>query len=166
MTLGHAVLTALGVVVAAGAVALSYVFAGTGATLVCAGLVWVILLIALRAALPSRTERPVTEQRGQRPGRSASYPSLSRIETAVSTAPTSARGYDIGLRPLVWRLALARTITRHGVDEHRAEQLIRDAVGEELWPWLRPAWPPSSETREGGIDHVTLRTLVRRLEEL
>lgn len=166
MTLGRAVLIALGAVLAAGAVALSCVFAGAGAALVCAGLVWVILLIGLRAALPSRTERPVTEQRGRRPSRSTSYPSLSRIETAISSAPMSARSYDIGLRPLVWRLALARTITSHGVDEHRAERLIREAVGEELWPWLRRSWPPSSETRDGGIDNETLRALVRRLEEL
>lgn len=164
--MARVVLIVVGVVLAAAIVALSYLYGGAGAGLLTAGLVWIAVLIVVRVSLPRAPEPRQAPPRPRPPERNAAYPGLNKIELALLTASTSARDYDIGLRPLLWRLALARMVTTHGVDEERAGQLVRESVGEEFWPLVRPVWPPASASRTGGVDSARVRALVERVEEL
>lgn len=160
-------LLGFGVLFAVGVVLVGYTFAGPGGALLAFGIAWAGVLLGMRLFVPTPADPPAGPRR-RRDERldNAAFPAFRQIETALLSAGASAREYDIKTRRLLGRLAVNRVVASRGVGEDEAWPLLRAHVGEQLWPWLRPSWPPSGDAEGGGIDAPTLTALVRRLEEL
>lgn len=160
-------LLGVGVVFGGGVVLVGYTLAGAGGALLAFGVAWTGVLLGMRLYVPDAAEPPPrTPRRRGSAVDNAAYPAFRQIETALLSAGASAREYDIKTRRLLGRLAVSRVVAARGVSEDEAWPVLRAHVGERLWPWLRPSWPPSGDADAGGIDRRTLAALVRRLEEL
>lgn len=174
-------MTSRRVVLAAGLVvlpllvlAVGLALAGVGGLVVAAGAVWVVLLGALRARLSAdhRTAPVLLRAPPRRPN--LAYPSYRRIESALFAASTSRREYDTGARPMLRRLAAARLNSspvsgdpeRDPLGDDPERDPLPNHVPEKQWEWLRPVWPPSANSRTGGIDRDTLAAIVTTLEDL
>lgn len=148
-----------------GLLSLAGLLGGAGGLLVAATAVWLAALLAVRASLRTSRE-PVpapADVRARTPG--SPFPSFAAIEQALSWGAVSRRHFDTGLRPLLWRLALARVMSHEGVDEQAAARRIEERLGADLWPWLEPVWPPSRDSEAPGVDPRVLAALVERLED-
>lgn len=151
---------------AGGLLSLAGLLGGAGGLLVAATAVWVAALLAVRASMRTSPEPAPAPPTGVRPRTLGSpFPSFTAIEQALSWGAVSRRHFDTGLRPLLWRLALARVMSHEGVDEQAAARRIEERVGEGLWPWLGPVWPPSPTSEAPGVDRTVLAALVERLED-
>jgi hypothetical protein len=160
-------LLGFGVLFAAGFVLVGYSLAGAGGALVALGVAWTGVLLGMRLLVPTPTDPPPgPPRRRDLTLENAAYPAFRQIETALLAAGRSARDYDIKTRRVIGRLAVSRVVAARGVGEDEAWPVLRAHVGERLWPWLRPTWPPSGDADGGGIDAPTLTALVRKLEEL
>ncbi|MGH3374742.1 MAG: hypothetical protein ACRDP6_08375 [Actinoallomurus sp.] len=160
-------LLGFGVLFAAGFVLVGYSLAGVGGSLVAFGVAWTGVLLGMRLLVPAPAEPPPDASRRREMAlENAAYPAYRRIETALLAARHSARDYDIKARRLLGRLAVSRVVAARGVSEDEAWPVLCAHVGERLWPWLRPSWPPSGDADGGGVDAPTLAALVRKLEEL
>ena len=78
----------------------------------------------------------------------------------------SKRHFDLVTRPLLQRLLAALVADRHGVDLGKDTAVARDAMGEDLWPLLDPARPPSDDSQAPGVGLETLAAIVDRLEDV
>ncbi len=152
--------------VVGGLLLLAGLLGGAGGLLVAATVVWVVALLAVRASMRTPPEPVPAPPTGVRPRTLGSpFPSFAAIEQALSWAAVSRRHFDTGLRPLVWRLALARVMSHDGVDEQTAARRVEERLGADLWPWLEPVWPPSQDSEAPGADPRVLTALVERLED-
>lgn len=151
--------------VAAGLLVVAYSLAGVGGLLVALTAIAVlgVLTVALRVprapALRGRARPPV-------PVVNAPYRTYRRVAEQLSWAQVSPRHYDVVTRPLLQGLMASRLAERQGIDVHRSPDAARALLGEDVWPWLDPARPPSGTSRPPGLDPRVLVTLVDRLEAL
>lgn len=162
MTRGIRLLVTAGVVAVA-TLLTSYQLAGSGGVLTAAGLIWLAILVALRAGVREMPHAPTGWVRVPPIRRNADYHSFRTIESALSTASLSARDYDLSTRPVLARLAAAK-LAAQGVSA--GDRNVRDRVGERLWPWLAPVAPSGSRDRGSGIDLRTLTELIECVEGL
>jgi hypothetical protein len=98
--------------------------------------------------------------------RAADFPAYAKISSDLGWAPVSAWHYDHGIRPLFGRLAESALAEHHRVDPARDPARARDLVGEDVWPLIDPARPPSFDSKAPGADLRTLTRIVDRLEQL
>jgi hypothetical protein len=98
--------------------------------------------------------------------RAADFPAYTKISSDLGWAPVSAWHYDHGIRTLFGRLAAAALADRHRVDLARDPARARDIVGDDIWPLIDPARPPSFDSKAPGADLPTLTRIVDRLEQL
>jgi hypothetical protein len=147
-----------------------------------AALALVILLVRTPAGAQERRApgaaaraAPVTRSRlgrfwpGHRPPaavRTADFPAYAKISSDLGWAPVSAWHYDHGIRVLFGRLAESVLAERHRVDLARDPARARDLVGDDIWPLIDPARPPSFDSKAPGADLPTLTRIVDRLEQL
>jgi hypothetical protein len=106
---------------------------------------------------------------GHRPAgavRSADFPAYAKISSDLGWAPVSAWHYDHGIRPLFGRLAGSALAERHRVDLARDPAKARELIGDDIWPLIDPARPPSFDSKAPGADLRTLARIVDRLEQL
>ncbi|GAA4228051.1 hypothetical protein GCM10022254_17270 [Actinomadura meridiana] len=143
-----------------------YLVGGASALTVLATGLAVIGLLAARARFPAPPPvRPVVRAPDD-PDDLREFPSYRRVREAVSWSAVSARHYDSVTRPVLVRLLAAALAERHGVDVHREPARARELVGEDVWPFVDPDRPGSTDTFAAGVDPAALRAVVNRLEEL
>ncbi|MFI0368971.1 hypothetical protein ACH35V_13895 [Actinomadura sp. 1N219] len=146
--------------------AAAYLAAGAAAVVILAAGLAVLGLLAARAALPAALpSRPAVRTPGE-PDELREFPSYRRVREAVSWSQVSARHYDSVTRPLLVRLFAAALAERHGVDVHREPARARELVGDDVWPFVVPDRPRSTDALPPGPDLAGLRAVVNRLEEL
>jgi len=141
--------------------------------------------LALLAAL-ARTPRGARERGVLRPGRAwawvtrrtpwgraappgvraADFPAYAKISSDLGWAPVSQWHFDHGIRPLLVRLLESALAERHRVDLAADPGRARRLVGEDVWPLVDPARPPSFDSRAPGADLRTVTRIVDRLEQL
>lgn len=98
--------------------------------------------------------------------RTADFPTYAKISSDLGWAPVSAWHFDHGIRALFGRLAASALAERHRVDVARDPARARDIVGDDIWPLIDPARPPSFDSKAPGADLRTLTRIVDRLEQL
>jgi len=98
--------------------------------------------------------------------RGAEFPAYAKISSDLGWAAVSAWHYDHGIRPLLGRLAGSALAERHRVDLARDRARARHLVGDDIWPLIDPATPPSFDSKAPGADLRTLTRIVDRLEQL
>jgi hypothetical protein len=98
--------------------------------------------------------------------RAADFPAYGKISSDLGWAQVSAWHYDHGIRPLFGRLAESALAERHRVDLARDPARARGLVGDDIWPLIDPARPPSFDSKAPGADLRTLTRIVDRLEQL
>ncbi len=159
-----AVLRVVAAVAAAGLVVV-YTLSGVGGLLVALTVIAVLGVLVTVGRLPgppavrARPRPPV-------PVVNAPYRTYRRVAEQLSWAQVSPRHYDVVTRPLLQRLMAIRLAERHGIDVHREPAAARALLGEDVWPWLDPARPPSGSSRRPGLAERDLHRLVERLESL
>jgi hypothetical protein len=94
------------------------------------------------------------------------FPTFLKISSDLSWAAVSRWHYDHGTRPLLTRVMQAALADRHQLDLAADPQRARQLMGDDLWPFLDPAGPPSQDSRAPGVDLQTLALIVDRLESL
>ena len=98
--------------------------------------------------------------------RTADFPAYAKISSDIGWASVSLWHYDHGLRQLLARLFESALAERHRVDLTADPQQARSLVGEDIWPLIDPARPPSFDSNAPGMDLRTLTRVVDRLEQL
>jgi hypothetical protein len=98
--------------------------------------------------------------------RPSDFPAYAKISSDLGWAPVSQWHYDHGLRPLLSRLFESVLAERHRVDLTADPERARSIVGDDVWPLIDPARPPSFDSRAPGTDLRTLSRIVDRLERL
>jgi len=98
--------------------------------------------------------------------RTADFPAYAKISSDIGWASVSLWHYDHGLRQLLARLFESALAERHRVDLTADPQRARSLVGEDIWPLIDPARPPSFDSNAPGMDLRTLTRVVDRLEQL
>jgi hypothetical protein len=107
---------------------------------------------------PGRRRRPVVQ--------ASEFPTFLKISSDLGWAAVSRWHYDHGTRPLLARVMQAALADRHHLDLAADPQRARQFMGDDLWPFLDPAGPPSQDSRAPGVDLPTLALIVDRLESL
>lgn len=169
MTAGmRIVIAALAAVVSAGIGWLAFTVAGLD------GAAWsAVALLALLAAIrragwavQGESEPPAPPQAQAGRGRLRRYEELS---AQLSWNRLEQRNFDRVLRPIIWRVALAKAADRRGVTGTADAQFLREWLGEQGWFLLdpaRPSWIDPAGTRTPGPGLDTLERLVGRIEAL
>ena len=98
--------------------------------------------------------------------RPSDFPAYAKISSDLGWAPVSQWHYDHGLRPLLSRLFESLLAERHRVDLTADPERARSLVGDDVWPLIDPAAPPSFDSKAPGTDLRTLTRIVDRLERL
>ena len=98
--------------------------------------------------------------------RTADFPTYAKISSDIGWASVSLWHYDHGLRQLLARLFESALAERHRVDLTADPQRARALVGEDIWPLIDPARPPSFDSNAPGMDMRMLARVVDRLERL
>jgi len=98
--------------------------------------------------------------------RPSDFPAYAKISSDLGWAPVSQWHYDHGLRPLLSRLFESLLAERHRVDLTADPERARSLVGDDVWPLIDPAAPPSFDSKAPGTDLRTLTRIVDRLEQL
>jgi hypothetical protein len=107
---------------------------------------------------PGRRPRPVVQ--------ASEFPTFLKISSDLGWAVVSRWHYDHGTRPLLTRVMRAALADRHHLDLAADPERARDVIGDDIWPFLDPAAPPSLDSRAPGLDPHTLALIVDRLESL
>ena len=169
--------------VAAAALGSSFAVAGPLGLVVAADCLAIVALIIALAVTPGG----VRERRSLRPGALAAraslarlvrgtrrghalqatdFPTYAKISSDLGWALVSQWHYDHGIRPLLARLLQSVLAERHRVDAVADPARARRLVGDEIWPLVDPARPPSFDSQAPGADLRTLARIVDRLEQL
>jgi len=98
--------------------------------------------------------------------RTADFPTYAKISSDLGWAQVSLWHYDHGIGPLLHRLLESALAERHRVDLTTDPQRARSLVGEDIWPLVDPARPPSFDSKAPGMELRTLTRIVDRLERL
>jgi hypothetical protein len=133
--------------------------------LVLAAVVLAVALAALRRAYPPAT--PLAASASRRPGtRSASPPTLLRLEQACALGV--ARSFDLHyrVRPRLLEIAVPLLALRRGISLDRDPDAARRALGETTWDLVRPDRTPPDDRLAPGIPVAELRDVVASLERL
>ncbi|HET7743138.1 MAG TPA: hypothetical protein VFK76_00180 [Gaiellaceae bacterium] len=133
--------------------------------LVLAAVVLAVALAALRRAYPPAT--PLESAASRRPGaRSASPPTLLRLEQACALGV--ARSFDLHyrVRPRLRELAAPLLALRRGISLDRDSDAARRVLGETTWDLVRPDRPAPDDRLAAGIPATALRDVVASLERL
>ena len=144
--------------------AAGYAVAGPAGLFVIAGAAALGALLTARLRIPGQS-RPAARS-GLAPYGNAAFPRYRHIDLALSEARVSKRHFDLVTRPLLQRLLAALVADRHGVDLGKDTAAARGAMGEDLWPLLDPARPPSDDSQAPGVGLETLAAIVDRLEDV
>ena len=135
-----------------------------------AGLFVIAAAAALGALLTARLRIPGQSRPAARSGLArygnAAFPRYRHIDVALSEARVSKRHFDLVARPVLQRLLAALIADRHGVDLVKDTAAARGAMGEDLWPLLDPARPPSDDSQAPRVSLETLAMIVDRLEDV
>jgi hypothetical protein len=94
------------------------------------------------------------------------FPVFAKISSDLVWAPVSQWHYDHGIRPLLIRLLGSALAERHRVDLRAEPARARQLAGEDIWPLVDPARPPSFDSKSPGPDLRALARVVDRLERL
>lgn len=95
----------------------------------------------------------------------ADLPSYRTIAYDVSSAGMSLRHYDHGLRRRLARLLDARLAEQHGLTAAGDPAQARRLAGEDVWPLIDPARPPSDDHDAAGVSLGQVERLISRLED-
>jgi len=150
---------------AATALVVTFALAGVGGVVLLLTGATVLAVLAAAAVVPGPPHAP---PRPTPPVRlpNAPFRTYRQIAEQLSWAGVSPRHYDVVTRPLLQRLARSRLAERHGVDLDAAPDAARALLGDDVWVWLDPRRPPSSDSQPPGLDRRVLHRLVDRLEAL
>jgi hypothetical protein len=94
------------------------------------------------------------------------FPAYAKISSDLGWAPVSEWHYDHGIRPLFGRLLQSALMEHHRIDAAADPVRARRLVGDEIWPLVDPAKPPSFDSKAPGADLRTLARIVDKLEQL
>jgi hypothetical protein len=162
----RAVLVAAGCA-AALLLAAAYLLAGPAGMLVAATVLALFAVIPGWAVLAGRDGQAAAVQENHPAVRSqpADFPSYRTIAYDLSSAGISRRHYDRGLRPRLARLLDARLAEQHGLTAADDPAQARRLTGEDLWPLIDPARPPSDDHDAAGVSLGQVERLISRLED-
>jgi hypothetical protein len=146
--------------------AAAYAVAGPRGAVVAGTILAAGAVLAARAALPPGPRHGIRRRAAAAEVQAADFPGYRRIAGDLSWATTSRRHYDRIARPMLGRLLGAALAERHRVDVARQPDAARRLFGEDLWPLLDPARPPSDDGDAPGVDLATLARIADRLEQL
>jgi hypothetical protein len=147
------------------ALVVTFAFSGIGGIVLLLTAATVLGLLAAAAVVPgppAARPRPVPAP----PLANAPFRTYRQVAEQLSWAGVSPRHYDVVTRPLLQRLARSRLAERHGVDLDASPDAARALLGEDVWVWLDPRRPASSDSQPPGLDRRVLHRLVDRLEAL
>ena len=160
----HAVLRGL-VVAAVAVLVVTFALAGVGGVVLLLTGATVLGLLAAVAVVPGPPPSPPRPP-PPTPLPNAPFRTYRQVAEQLSWAGVSPRHYDVVTRPLLQRLARSRLAERHGVDLDAEPHAARALLGDDVWVWLDPLRPPSSDSQPPGLDRRVLHRLVDRLEAL
>jgi hypothetical protein len=152
------------VAVLAGALvaAAGYVVAGTLGLLVVIVTAGALALLLARLGIARTPAGQATSEVGRV---NSAFSSYRRIESALTEAGASGRGFDMVTRPMLTRLLAALLADRRRVDLGKDPGAARQAIGDDAWPLLDPARPLAGG-QTPGIAAAKLNQIADRLEEL
>ena len=101
----------------------------------------------------------------RRPGRREPPRGLEELEHAVDFSLATAFDLHYRLRPHLVRLA-GHSLARHGISLEADPEPARRLLGEEGWDVIRPDRAAPGRRDAPGVDLVTLRRIVERLDAL
>ncbi|HEY1919509.1 MAG TPA: hypothetical protein VGH27_28395 [Streptosporangiaceae bacterium] len=153
---------------AASFVGSTYLAAGTAGIVISGTVIALLALFTARSVIPGpvRSTGTVMEEKRRAELGPADFPSYRDISAELTWAGTSQRHYDHGLRPLLARLVTARLAERHGLDAATQTERAAAVIGADLWPWVDPSRPASSDRDAPGVSLAALTQIVTKLEEL
>jgi hypothetical protein len=146
-------------------VAAGFAVAGQAGLFAAAALAATAALLTVRLRIPDPPPRP-ERRRPRAVIPNSEFAAYRQIESALRDARVSRRLFDHAARPLLQRLLAALLAERRGADLGKDPQAGPAAVGGDLWPWLDPASPASTDSAAPGIDAHTLARIIDRLEDL
>jgi hypothetical protein len=76
--------------------------------------------------------------------RADDFPRYQRLLGALPGWGTTARQYDLDLRPVLMRVARTVVENRHGAAVAGSRDAVRDLFGSRLWPLVDPMRPTAS----------------------
>jgi hypothetical protein len=120
---------------------------------------------AVRRAIPA--DDPLfLASRASHGARDEPFPSLAKLERAVSMATAS--GYDVHhrLRPAVREVATGLLLVRRGIDLDRQSDAARAVLGEPTWELVRAERERPHARLEPGLDVASIEQVVASLERI
>lgn len=159
-----------GIMISATAVA-AYAYAGSAAAFATVTSWAVVILILLRALVPTTRAQAASRDESWQPRSHGSYLGFWRKSGLLADASVNMRSYDADLRPTLQHLLAARLAERHGVSlyadpETARRLLLAGEPDDSLWYWLDPDRPAEQRAMRHGIPQRTLTAIVDRLERL
>jgi hypothetical protein len=148
-----------------------YGYLGAGAAAIALAVWAALLLILLRIGLPGTPLPQVQPDESFQHGGRSSFLGFWRKRGMIHDATASMTGYDFELRSTLQHLLAARLSERHGVSlyaqpDKARRLLLRTEREQELWFWLDPSRPASTQEGKHGIPPRTLAAIIDRLERL
>ncbi|HUY48580.1 MAG TPA: hypothetical protein VMV92_23150 [Streptosporangiaceae bacterium] len=144
--------------------AASYAAGGQAGLLAVAAVAAVAALLAARLRIPAPPRRAVAPRQAR--FLNSAFAGYRHIDAAVSDGRVSRRHFDLVTRPLLQRLLAALLADRRRADIRKDARAAREAVGDDLWPFLDPARPASADSGEPGLSLETMTKIADRLEDL
>lgn len=132
--------------------------------LVVLALALVALVRAVREAIPAGPSLLLAAR--ARPPAGERFPSLEKLERAVSMAPTSAYDVHHRLRPVLREIAGGLLLVRRGIDLDRQPELARNVLGEAAWELVQAERERPRARRERGLEHDEIAQIVLALERI
>jgi hypothetical protein len=145
-----------------------YAWAGINAAMLVLGC-GAILALALMRTLPDADQEEAQAEEWQELTQT-SIVGFWRRRGAVMDATSSMAAFELDLRPTLQHLLAARLSERHGISlyadpEAARRVLLAGGLDKNLWYWLDPERPASTDNRRG-IPPRTLAAIIHRLEQL
>jgi hypothetical protein len=149
----------------------AYAYAGSAAAFGTVTIWAVVILVVLRALVPTTRAQAARRDESWQLRSQGSYIGFWRNRGLLADASVNMRSYDADLRPVLQHLLAARLAERHGVslyaDPDAARQLLLAGEPDDsLWYWLDPERPAEQRAMRHGIPQRTLTAIVDRLERL
>jgi len=158
------------IMISATAVA-AYAYAGSAAAFATVTVWAVVLLVLLRALVPTTRAQAASRDDSWQRRSQGTYIGFWRKRGLLADASVNMRSYDSDLRPTLQHLLAARLAERHGVSlyaepETARQLLLAGEPDDSLWYWLDPDRPAEQRSMRHGIPQRTLTAIVDRLERL
>jgi hypothetical protein len=129
-------------------------------------LVWAVSASLLTGWTTAGSQRRAWDRRWwHRPATAERVRGLEELEHAVEFSQTTAFDFHFRLRPHLVRVATHR-LALQGIQLEAQPERAREVLGDEAWDLVRPERPAPVHRNAHGIDLVTLRRVLERLDAI